>query len=174
MRLHPNWVVDSDYAHASRAIDHCDERGRPQFDARARDDNRRRQVGIYALYDLFFGFDQQWLYDIDDDRAIYSHDHGLYLPPVGSGSWTESELIALVDEAHQLPDSPVGLDAAAIASTSAALRRLDRAALLAILRRVPTGWGVDDADLEALGWFLERRAPAVADRIEGLAIGAGR
>jgi len=154
-------------AHASKALEHADEE-RPALAARAQDDNRRRHVGIYAAYDWFIGDDQQWLYDIDDDRKIYSHDHGLYLPPIGGGGFEIGSLVASVDIPHQLPDPTDNLLPAAIAEVAAALRALSRDTIVSVLNLVPPSWPVTDPDLEALGWFLEVRAPAVADRLQSI------
>jgi hypothetical protein len=160
--------LEAGLAHASRALDHAEE-GRPALASRANDDNRRRHVGVYALYDWCFGTDQQWLYDLDDDRRLYSHDHGLYFPPTNQGLWTRADLIALVDEPHELPDPPTDLSAEAAKAIALALESVTRSDLAKILRAVPAGWPVTDQDLEALGWFLERRAPEVASRVRGLA-----
>lgn len=168
--IKPGVPLTSTVAHASRALDQCDELGRPQLRARSQDDNRRRHAGVYALFDWFMGCDQQWLYDIDDDRSIYSHDHGLYLPPLGRGFWTDADLQVHVGQPHSLPDDPSGLSPAGVADTADALRKLQRSDLQLVLNQVPLSWAVSDVDLEALGWFLEERAPGVADRLEQLSI----
>lgn len=156
-------------AHASLALDRADEQGRPQLSARGQDDNRRRHVGVYALYDWCFGTDAQWLYDIDSDRTVYSHDHGLYFPPVGQGLWTRQDLITAADAPHELPDPREGLDPSAVDNIAASLEAVNRDDLVSIMRSVPSSWPVSDDDLEALGWFLEYRAPLVAERVRALA-----
>jgi hypothetical protein len=161
-------AIMSSFVHASVALDNCDEK-RPALPSRSDDDNRRRHATLYALYDWFMGCDQQWLRDLDDDMAVYSHDHGLYLPPVGAGYWTDHDLQANVDAVWRLPDDAAGLSPGAIAETADALRAVTRADLQALLMQVPVSWPVTDEHLEGLGWFLERRAPAVAGRIEQLA-----
>lgn len=168
--IKPGVAISSDYAHASLALDQCDELGRPNLIARSQDDNSRRHAGIYALFDWFMGCDQQWLYDINDDRSIHSHDHGLYLPPLNEGRWTVDALQAHVGDAHVLPDDPAGLAAEAVAAVSKRLRELTRDEMVAALSAVPIGWSVTDDELDALGWFLESRAPQVADRVDALAI----
>lgn len=155
-------------AHASMALSRADERGRPHLDARHQDDNRRRHVGVYALYDWCLGADQQWLYDIENDRMLYSHDHGLYFPPAGTGTWTISDLMAHADTEWPLPDPAENLLPAAVEDVAEALRSVPRQSLRAIINSVPAHWPVDDADLEALGYFLEYRAPAVAERVDAL------
>lgn len=165
--LKPGVTITSDVVHASLALDNCDER-RPELPERGRDDNRRRHVGCYALYDWFMGCDQQWLRDLNDEMATYSHDHGLYLPPVNTGHWTDQDLRANVDTPWPLPDSTAGLSPTAISEISDALRRVTRNDLRELLSGVPVDWAVTNEQLDGLGWFLERRAPAVADRIEQL------
>ncbi|GAA3707626.1 hypothetical protein GCM10022224_086500 [Nonomuraea antimicrobica] len=153
-------------AHASAAIDQAVE-CRPALQHRLKDDNRSRQVGLYALYDWCFGDDAQWLHDVDDDRAIYSHDHGLYLPP-HDGTIRADLLRRCVDEPNELSDPADGLAPEAVRRVSAALERINRDALVKVVRGVPASWPVTDDDLEALGWFLEHRAPAVAARVRAL------
>lgn len=165
----PGVALTEGWAHGSRALEHADERGRPSLDARRQDDNARRHVGIYALFDWCFGCDQQWLYDIDSDRTIYSHDHGLYLPPLGTGYWTAADLVTVVDKPNPLPDPPQGLNNAEIEAVAQALEAINRDALASILNGVPTSWPVTDVDLGALGWFLESRAKPVAARLRALA-----
>jgi hypothetical protein len=163
----PGKPLQAGLAHASRALDRADE-GREQLNYRANDDNRRRHVGVYALFDWCFGWDQQWLYDLTYDRTVYSHDHGLYLPPGGKGYWKRAGLEAMVGRPHVLPDSQEGLDPEAVVEVASALEKIDRDSLIEVLRTVPSSWPVRDTDLEDLGWFLEARAPEVAARVRML------
>ncbi|MBV9143331.1 MAG: hypothetical protein JO115_20845 [Pseudonocardiales bacterium] len=110
----PGTPLKAGLAHASRALERADEHGRPRLAARARDDNRHRHVGVYALYDWCCGADAQWLYDLDNDRTLYSHDHGLYFPPAGKGGWTILDLVAFADTPSVLPDPCDGLSPTAI------------------------------------------------------------
>jgi hypothetical protein len=153
----------------SLCLGHADEQGRPSLVARDQDDNRVRHVGIYALFDWCWGTDAQWLYDLDNDRTIYSHDHGLYFPPAGRGGWTEPDLTHNLDVPSELPDSASGLSREAIEARAVSLEAVTREGLIAVMNSVPAGWPVDDGELEALGWFLEHRAPAVAARLRALA-----
>ncbi|MFI0417632.1 hypothetical protein [Spongiactinospora sp. 9N601] len=123
--------------------------------------------GVYALYDWCYGDDPQWLYDRDQDRCIYSHDHGLYLPP-HTGTIDAGILEQCVDEPNPLPDAADGLDVEAVASVATALERIQRGALAKVLCAVPASWPVTDEALATLGWFLEHRAYAVADRLRAL------
>ena len=162
----PGTPIKAGLAHASAALERADEMGRPSLYARSQDDNRTRHAGVYALYDWCYGSDKQWLYDIDDDRRIYSHDHGLYLP---WGWWTDgSTLVASVDDPHALPDAPAGLSPAAVEEVANRLEAVTRTELASILNQVPAAWPVTDGVLGTLGWFLERRAPAVAARLRTL------
>lgn len=165
--LKPGVKISSTVVHASVALDNCDER-RPELPQRSRDDNRRRHVGCYAIFDWFMGCDQQWLRDLNDDQATYSHDHGLYLPPVNYGYWTERDLQANVSTPWGLSDSSVGLSPSAVDEVASALRAVTREDLKSLLTGVPASWAVTNEQLEGLGWFLECRAPAVAGRIEQL------
>jgi|SRR5215475_8309572 len=173
LRVRSGMSLATGLARASRALDRADEYGRPSLYARHRDDNRRRHVGIYALFDWCMGSDQQWLYDLDEDRTIYSHDHGLYLPPTGFGFYTIDALKAEVSSPSTLPDAPSGLDAGAIEQVAKALEAVSRGNLIRVLNHVPASWPATDEELEALGWFLERRAPAVATRLRDLCSKAG-
>lgn len=163
-------VLSAGLAHASLALGHADEAGRPNLAARLQDDNRRRHAGVYALFDWCFGHDQQWLYDLDDDRRIFSHDHGLYLPP-NNGTVDPAELVARVDEPHQLPDPASDIDHDEVDRLASALELIDEVAVLNLLRNVPGSWPVDDQALGTLGWYLVARAPGVAARLRSL-IGA--
>lgn len=158
--------LEAGLAHASLALPRAVEH-RHALVSRTRDDNRRRQAGVHALWDWCFGSDPQWLYDLDNDESIYSHDHGLYLPS-NDGCWKRQHLIQCADEPNELPDTPHGLSEEAVEEVSTALEKISRDALVNILCGVPASWPVDNDDLEALGWFLEYRAPAVAGRIRTL------
>lgn len=166
--LKPGVTLSPGLAHASLALAHADEADRPSLGSRSHDDNSRRHVGVYALYNWCFGADAQWLYDVDNDRTIHSHDHGLYLPPPGAGTFNRDSLVNNVDVPNLLPDSTAGLLPAAIEETINALRGVDRASLVAILNGVPASWPVTDDLLETLGWFLEKRIGLVIQMLESL------
>jgi hypothetical protein len=155
-------------AHASLALEHAED-VRPALDARTKDDNSRRHVGLYALYDWCFGMDQQWLLDLDSDRATYSHDHGLYFPPLTQAGWSQEELISRADEPHELPDPRDGLLREEAKWVAMVIEQVSRDDLAGILRAVPASWPVSNTDLEVLGWFLEHRAAGVAERVRSLA-----
>ncbi|MEU8232800.1 HipA family kinase [Actinoplanes sp. NPDC048967] len=140
---------------------------RPNLKYRNDDDNRVRHAGIFALHDLCWGSDQQWLHSTTNQNSIYSHDHGFFLPPSGWG-WDVDALRAYVDRPRPLMQSAEGLAQSDLWSVADEIDKVDKAALLGILRRVPQAWPVSDSQLETLGWFLERRAGAVASRLREL------
>ncbi|WP_420619465.1 HipA family kinase [Candidatus Poriferisocius sp.] len=159
----PGSQLEPGLAHASRAVDSAVEDR--QLLHRDRDDNGRRHAGVFALYDWCWGGDDQWLYSASDDKKLFSHDHGFYLPE--GPRWTEHSLVERVDDPRRLTSSVDGLDASELSQLSARLRQLEADALADALRTIPRGWPVTDEELEAVGWFLQRRAAPVADRLDG-------
>lgn len=160
----PGAKLEAGLAHASLAIEDALEVG--QLDYRERDDNRRRHAGVFALYDWCWGADDQWLHCESDDRRIYSHDHGMYLP--GGPSWDEASLLTRVDTPHRAGYGTNGLEPIALAGFAERLETLSRKDLVALVSAIPASWSASDRDLEAIGFFLERRAPAVAARLRAL------
>lgn len=134
-------------------LQHCDD-----------DDNDVRHVGVLALFDWCWGGDGQWLYSRSADNETYSHDHGWYFPETGA-DWTEDALISRVDEPHELAHNAEGLDSTAVSDVADALESINRAQICGILNTIPSDWPATDEELEALGFFIERRAPAVAERL---------
>ena len=139
---------------------------------RADDDNRRRHAGLFALHDWCWGRDSQWLFALADEHKTYSHDHGHFFP--GGPNWPENPdgLRTQVDRPHRLQDvaaaDAAGLDADAVRAIAAALEAVNAEKLSEILNAIPQEWPAADADLELLGFFLERRAPQVAGRMRSL------
>lgn len=127
------------------------------------DDNRARHAGVFALYDWCWGADDQWLYSSVEDDRIYSHDHGHYLP--GGPGWTVQQLSAHVDAPHPQSRSPAGLSSAMLDELADRLEQLPRSSITKVMLAVPEGWQVAQDELETVGWFLERRAPQVAERL---------
>lgn len=159
----PGRTLESGFAHASLAVEAAVEDR--QLRSRDDDDNRINHVGVFALYDWCWGGDPQWLYSTADENRIFSHDHGWYLPDVGSG-WTEQALVRRVDEPHELNLHTALLDRGETSRLARRLRGLTRVELCDILCDLPRDWPVTDAELECVGWFLERRAHPVAERLE--------
>lgn len=138
---------------------------------RQEDDNRARHAGVFALWDWCWGTDDQWLYAAPKDEALHSHDHGHFLP--GGHNWTEEQLVLHVDSQNPRPWVTAGLDAAELRRIAATLDDIDRCAIVNVLRHVPLNWPATGKELEALGWFVERRAPAAAGRLRALAATLG-
>ena len=159
----PGRTLESGFAHASLAVEAAVEDR--QLRSRDDDDNRINHVGVLALYDWCWGGDPQWLYSTADENRIFSHDHGWYLPEVGSG-WTEQALVHRVDEPHEFNGPTTLLDQGETSRLARRLRSLTRADLCGILCNLPYEWPVTDSELECVGWFLERRAHPVARRLQ--------
>jgi hypothetical protein len=158
----PGARLEVGIAHASRQIDPVVENG--TLDRRLDDDNARRHAYIFALHDWCWGGDGQWLVALAEDNAYYSHDHGWYLPPEGP-VWTADSLEAHVDMAHEFGGSGDAITPAIASEVAASLRKVERAALRDVLRTIPRTWPITDDELECVGFFLERRADATAQRL---------
>ncbi|MDE0235899.1 MAG: hypothetical protein OXN95_01585 [bacterium] len=158
----PGFRIESGFAHASRAITSAVEHRSLQY--RDKDENAQRHVGAFAIYDWCWGGDDQWLYAEPEDRKLYSHDHGWYLPETGP-TWSIETLIARVSEPHLPNWTRGGLDPTEIAAYAQRFRSLSHDELVAALQAIPACWPVDDEELERVGWFLESRAPEVAARL---------
>lgn len=161
-----NDVLIEGYGHATEHVEDAIEE-RQQLKYRSDDDNHRRHAGVFALHDWCYGSDQQWLHSTTNNMTIYSHDHGWYLPPTGP-NWTSQDLIAAADTPNPLSQDSAGVDPGAFATAAEALESIARTDLVDMLTQVPTDWPVTDEELETLGWFLEYRAPIVAERIKAL------
>ena len=161
----PGAHVEAGLAHGSAAIHPVSEDR--SLVHRDRNDNQRRHAGIFAVYDWCWGGDPQWLYSETNDLMIYSHDHGWYFPEEGN-DWSEATLTARADEERVLSWPTDGLDSAEVNRLAGALDAVARADLVEILSQVPLSWPATTIELEALGWFLERRAPQVARRLTSM------
>jgi hypothetical protein len=164
----PGAALEAGFAHASLAVSDAVEIH--DLDYRDRDDNRRRHAGVFALYDWCWGADDQWLVAETDDRRVFSHDHGWYLPEAGP-DWSETTLVSRVDQAHIMSRRADGLDAGELTRIADRLESLTRSEVHTVVAAVPGGWPVTNRELEALGFFLERRAPQVAERLRKLSGG---
>jgi hypothetical protein len=153
------------FGHASLEVETAQEvRGAPSRPGE--DDNRRRQAGLAAVYDLCWGADEQYLHAVSDDWKIYSHDHGHYFP--GGPQWTQDSLRASVTDPHTLGITTVGADADALEAFAVAVESLQRESLVEVLNGVPASWAVLDEALATLGWFIEERRVGVAQRLRGM------
>jgi hypothetical protein len=164
----PGHVLVAGVGNGSRGVPDAVELN--SLEARERDDNRRRHAGVFALYDWCWGGDDQWLYCETSDRMLYSHDHGWYFPETGA-EWSEATLLGHVGDPHQAPHTIVNLDQTEVNRLADRLDEVTSEDLASILRAIPPSWPVSNAELGALGFFLEVRARGVADRLRVLAAG---
>lgn len=164
----PGLHLEAGLSHGSLHVGDSVEERKKALVHRDRDDNAARLAGVFAIFDWCWGGDLQCLYAEYEDRKAFSHDHGWFLPEAGP-TWSVASLMARVDEPHSLQMPTDGLARAEFLRLAAALRNIDRASLASVLREIPVEWAVPDADLETVGYFLEKRAPLVADRLEVLA-----
>lgn len=137
-----------------------------QLDHRNQDDNQRRHVGAFALYDWCWGADPQWLFEAPAQERTHSHDHGYYFPD--GPNWTGASLQREVSNSHALPQDPSGLLPAEKERVADRLGTLTADEIGAVLRQVPSSWPVTDEELADLGVFLEQRAPLVGERVRVL------
>ena len=140
-----------------------------RLEHRARDDNADRQAGVYALHDWCWGNDGQWLYDSTDDMRMFSHDHGHFLP--GGPRWSVAALQGDATTPHSLDIPTTGIPADALREAADRVEAVTQADLVGILQGIPASWPVPDADLEALGEFLDGRRGAVAARLRQIPSG---
>lgn len=161
-------VLAAGIAHASRDIGNCsfDKSYEPQY--RDQDDNRRRHAGYFALYDWCWGDDMQWLYDLQDDRRTYSHDHGLFLP--GAPDWTADSLAQDVDKPHKLASEGIGLDDNELRRLASRLESVTMEDIAQVVRQIPSTWPVSDEELETAAAFFDFRRLPTAARLRDLAI----
>jgi len=158
----PGRQLEAGVAHASR---HVEEVGETRvLDHRVDDDNPQRHLSLAALHDWCWGSDTQGLLALNDEFRFYSHDHGCYLPPLGP-DWTIEVLEAEVDAPHELAMSREAITRPLVEGMAARLEAVTREQLRGALVAIPSGWPVTDQELECVGFFLERRAPAVAARL---------
>jgi hypothetical protein len=99
-----------------------------------------------------------------EENRYYSHDHGWYFPPEGP-TWDVQSLDGAVDVPHDLAVSASGIAPDLEREVARAVQGVNRDSIRGILGAVPATWPVSDAELEVIGFFIERRAPAVASRL---------
>jgi len=158
----PGFALEAGVAHASKHVDGVVETR--QLSNRHDDDNAARHTAIFALYDWCWGNDPQWLQQLTSENRFFSHDHGWYLPPLGPG-WGIDTLTSSVDLAHELLGDRKGISLLHADPVARQLEKVSRDQIAEILLKIPTSWRVTDEELETLGFFLERRAPAAASRL---------
>ena len=158
----PGGRLEPGIAHASLHVEEAvDTR---ELDYRVDDDNSRRHAFVFALYDWCWGGDVQGLLAVREENRFYSHDHGWYIPPEGP-AWTIAALESQVEAAHELSTSIDDISAGIADEVAAALEAVQRDAIRQALATIPSIWPVSDEELEWVGFFLEKRAPAVGQRM---------
>lgn len=149
--------------HASYHVPTATESKINHFEHHADDDNANRQARLTAMWDLFAGFDDQWLYEAGNNHSIWSFDHGLWLYTEAS-DWTPELLQRQVHKPNERPDDEL-LSPDALELASLELSAVTHEQILNALCAVPTEWQIPNYDLGALGWFINTRLPAVAERL---------
>nr|WP_146081342.1 hypothetical protein [Pseudoclavibacter sp. RFBI5] len=134
----------------------------------AYDHNRSRQAAILGLWDLCLGGDPQWLHAADDDYSIWSFDHGFWL--AGEADWTVASIERVGDRAWLQELDARRLSRASLLSTAEAIRGLQIDSVEAVVRGVPLSWDTSQHEMSELARVLCGRAPAVADRLDQLAM----
>ncbi|OMH30667.1 hypothetical protein BGP79_11960 [Tersicoccus sp. Bi-70] len=137
------------------------------------DGNSGRAPRLMAMWDWFFGEDEQWLYALDEHNQVWSFDHGLWVIG-GAERWDAGSLLHTVDLPSPL-DRPVrGMDPRAFLDVAQRIEQIDPVTLQHCVADVPVEWEIPNEDLEALGWWLYVRRRKVADRMRARAAEASR
>ncbi len=157
----PGATLLAGVAHASLNVEPVVQTG--SLTHRSDDDNARRHAQIFGLYDWCWGGDPQWLVALAEENRFYSHDHGHFLP--NGPNWFAATLETNVDAAHEFAEAGDAITPELGREVSATLRAIQREALRDALGRIPSAWPVTDEELECVGFFLERRAAASAERL---------
>lgn len=89
-----------------------------------------------------------------------------FLP--GGPNWTIESLIESVDSPREIDPSAQGLDQEELLGIAQTLVELQQDEFYPIIGNIPTEWGLTEGDLEAVGWFLDRRRVGIADRLRAL------
>ncbi len=71
----------------------------------------------------------------------------------------------VVDQPRESSDGYANIDLLTMSEIATRLDAVTRIHLLGALEQIPGSWPVTDEELEAVGYFLERRSPQVAARI---------
>ena len=161
--IYPGHILKAGTAHGS--LDLAAAQLTWSLDHAERDENRFRYLAIAALFDWCWGDDTQWLYQsgAEADYEYYSHDHGEYL--LGQSGWAPDTLLDHVDEPHPLSIGPALSSLAGFSELADRIAAVTHEQLVGVLATIPLSWQVSDAQLEAIGYFLECRRDAVAKRV---------
>ena len=133
--------------------------------SRNRDDNPRRQAGIYAFYDWLGGSDPQWL-TVGSELMYYSHDHGHYFP--GGPNWSKTSLQASAGAPNRLATPPQGLDQTELDRLATAIEAVVETEVVTVLNGLPRSWPPDDDALDALIDYVLARTAPVAQRLRSM------
>lgn len=164
----PGAQLQPGIGHASMAMENVLEVR--QLGHRSDDANSRRHALVHALYDWCWGEDAQWLVAVGDENRYHSHDHGWYLPPSGP-DWTHDALMGALDTPKELASDWAGISKDTALFVASRLEVVSRDQLITALAGIPRDWPVTDFELESVGFFLEHRAPQVAERIRARYVG---
>lgn len=160
--------------HGSRDVGEAEElagRGITNYDA----PNAARIPAWVALWDWCWGGNFHYLETTEG--VARSHDHGEFFPfrvEFSHRSERRDRLPVVLEALEERADVPHAILTAdpsrvpqsAVSEVARTLRNLSGEDVVReVLRPVPTSWRVGRR-LEAIGAFLEHRAPAVADRLE--------
>ena len=155
-------ALEDGIAHGSVEVEDAVETRSLEY--RSHDDNRHRHCAFSALFDWCWGGDAQWLRVPSDDHRYYSHDHGWYLPPEGP-TWSSADLEQFADVPREFESVNEGFDLVTPVVVAERLDNVTHSQLADALASIPWIWPVSDEELEAVGYFLARRAPQVATRL---------
>jgi hypothetical protein len=129
----------------------------------SRDDNRRRQALILALWDLCLGVDPQWLHKVTDDYSIWSFDHGFWL--AGEVDWTLTSLRQIGMSPWQLDLETDVASATRLHEAATRIEALSLGAIQSITRSVPLEWETTSEEMSELASILFLRVEGVAERL---------
>jgi hypothetical protein len=138
------------------------------------DSNRFRQPRFIALWELFAGEDPQWLYCKEDDYSIWTFDHGFWVTGGEMGDWSGDDLARMAPVTSPWQHSVAGMDAATFHDVAESLESLTVEDILGAVATVPVAWGVPDADLETLAWWVYCRRQQTAQSMRALSNSASR
>lgn len=154
-------------AHGSEFLDNCIEK--TVLDSVSRDGNRYRQPKFIALWELFLGVDEQWLYDHANDHQVWSFDHGCWTNGGEPQEMTAGDYERLLNTWGGWDGSVKGMDSQSFIDASDRLVALTVADFIDVVASVPVPWGIPDGLLECLAWWLHVRRFHVAERMRALA-----
>ncbi len=148
-------------AHASLELSGSEE-SRDQAYIR-NDDNARRWARWIALWDWCFGSDEQWLYEHEADKSMWSFDHNMWF--LDSGNWGAEQCNGGTTGEWLWRGEWKGIDSDEILRVADLISKIARSQIQAACYSIPAEWGVPLNDLDALTEMLLQRRVGVADRL---------